>query len=42
MIDSIISILSLIGGFVFAGVWNPFKLDNPWLMVLLFLGTAIV
>ena len=42
MIDSIISILSLIGGFVFAGVWNPFKLENPWLMVLLFIGVSFV
>lgn len=42
MIDSIISILSLIGGFLFAGVWNPFKISNPWLMVLLFLGAALV
>ena len=42
MIDSIISILSLIGGFLFAGVWNPLNLNNPWIMVLVFLGTALV
>ncbi len=42
MIDSIISILSLIGGFIFAGVWNPFEIKNPWILVLVFLGTALV
>ena len=42
MIDSIISILSLLGGFVFAGVWNPFKFENPFIMILAFIVVSFL
>ena len=42
MIDLLISVLSLIGAFVFAGIWNPFKVDNMWLMALCFIVAVLV
>ena len=42
MIDFIISIVSLIGAFVFSAIWNPIGITNKWLMVLCFLAAVVV
>lgn len=42
MIDLIVTVLSLVGAFCFAGVWNPFNLENIWLVLLCFVAASIV
>ena len=42
MIEFIITILSFIGAFGFAGIWNPFELNNIWLILVCYALAAII
>ena len=42
MIDFIVTLLSLMGAFFLSGWVNPFGIKNVWLLILFFIGAAIV
>lgn len=42
MIEFIITILSFVGAFGIAGIWNPFGLNNIWLILVCYALAAII